>query len=323
MPDEKDRKLISIVVPVFNEVENIRRCVDKVSSVMAELADRYEYEILFTDNHSTDDTFQMIRALAQDNRRIKAIRFSRNFGYQRSILTGYMNAAGDAAIQLDVDLEDPPELIPRFLELWEEGYQVVYGVRTARKESWFKTFMRRVFYRLINAMSEDHLPPDAGDFRLIDRKVIDQIGSFSGASPYLRGTIASLGFKQQGVEYKRDARVAGRSKFNIWANTTLALDGIVNHSLVPLRIATVFGLVVGFGSIVLAIVYMILRLGGIVMMPPGFATLIIVMLMGIAMNSIFFGILGEYVGRVLFEARKYPHVAVEESVNVVTQTNTQ
>lgn len=306
--------MISVVVPVYNEEENIERCIAAVEAVFEPLSDRYRYEIVFTDNHSTDDTFGIIRRCAAARPTIRAVRFSRNFGYQNSILTGYSTCAGDAAIQLDVDLEDPPELIPEFLKYWEEGYKVVYGIRKSRHEGWMKTLLRKMFYRIINRLSADYLPPDAGDFRLLDRIVIDQLPSFAGSSPYLRGTIASLGFRQKGIEYDRSPRVAGVSKFNFFSNLSLAFDGIVSQSLLPLRFASVFGLLVGAIAILFAVSYAVLRLRGELPMPPGFATLIVVMLLGISFNALFLGVIGEYLGRVLTEARKTPHVAIEERI---------
>ena len=209
-----DIPLISIVIPVFNEGENIDPLYERIRAVIDPLHETYRFEILFTDNHSTDQTFTRISEIAEDDDRIRCLRFSRNFGFQRSILTGYRAAGGAAAIQLDADLQDPPELIPAFLEHWEQGIAVVYGVRAKRHEGWLITTGRAIFYRLINWMSADDLPHDAGDFRLVDRKILDALNEVDDYHPYLRGLIASFGFEQLGIPYDRDARLRGESKFS-------------------------------------------------------------------------------------------------------------
>ena len=187
------KKLISLVIPAFNEAENIPSLVQRLIPILAGLEDRYEFEIIFTDNHSTDQTFPLLVGLSQRDPRIRAIRFSRNFGYQRSILAGYQAARGAAAVQLDCDLQDPPELLGEFLARWEEGHQVVYGLRRSRPEGRRITFARQAFYRLIRALSENDLPVDSGDFRLVDRAILDILRQCRHADPYLRGTIAALG----------------------------------------------------------------------------------------------------------------------------------
>ena len=216
----------------------------ELNKVVEPLSREYEFEFVFTDNHSTDRTFSILRQLADRDSRIRVYRFSKNFGFQRSIMTGYSRACGAAAIQLDVDLQDPPSLIPRFLEIWREGADVVYGIRIKRREGWLITLQRSLFYRLISWLSEERLSIDAGDFRLISRRIIDLLKNFEDVQPYLRGTIATLGFKQVGIPYRRNARLKGESKFPFSKLVSLALDGILNHSVVPLRLATYFGLTV-------------------------------------------------------------------------------
>src|SRR4051794_15562069 len=218
--------LISLAIPVFNEESNIRACHSAVCAVIDPLASGYQFEFVFTDNHSTDSTPIILNQLATEDPRVRAFRFSRNFGYQRSILTAYLKARGDAAIQLDCDLQDPPELIPVFLEKWRAGSDVVYGIRKSRLESARWTIARKVFYWLVDVLSEDPIPRDAGDFRLISRRVIEELRRIQEPNPYLRGTIASLGFTQSGIDYDRRARTVGTSKFSFYDNVKLALDGI-------------------------------------------------------------------------------------------------
>ncbi|MEK9661360.1 MAG: glycosyltransferase family 2 protein, partial [Alphaproteobacteria bacterium] len=235
------RPLISLVIPVLNEEDNLDTLVARVSAVMAGIADRYDYELVFTDNHSDDTTWEKLTALAAERPDVRAYRFSRNFGYQKSIRTGYLRTRGAAAIQLDADLQDPPEMIPEFLRHWEAGSKVVYGVRRSRREGAVVTMYRRVFYWLIDALSEDPLPRDAGDFRLIDSQVIEVLRADSDVHPYIRGRIAAMGFTQTGIPYDRAARQAGETKFSFWSMVRLAVDGITSHSAKPLRLATYLG----------------------------------------------------------------------------------
>lgn len=311
----QDLPLISIVVPVYNEEPNILPFHDRVSRVTAELGDRYRFEFVFTDNHSTDRTFEILSALVETDPRVRAYRFSRNFGFQRSILTGYMQCRGIAAVQLDVDLQDPPELITEFIRIWEEGADVVYGVRIQRQEGRGITAARSLFYRIIDLLSEEKLPVDAGDFRLISRRIIDLLCSYPDATPYLRGTIATLGFRQVGVPYKRSARERGESKFPFRKLLSLALDGILNHSTVPLRFGTYFGMVVSVLTLVMMVGYAVGRLVFGQAWPAGFTTLAALILISISINAMLLGIIGEYLGRMYRQQRAGPVSIIERSVD--------
>lgn len=308
--------LISIVIPVYNEEDNVERAYRAVLAVFEPMAGRYEFEILFTDNHSIDRTFEILRRLAAADPRVRALRFSRDFGYQKSILAGYLNARGDAAIQLDCDLQDPPDLIAEFLRLWKEGNQVVYGIRRSRQESRSVELGRKLFYRLINALSEDDLPIDAGDFRLVDRRVLDEIKRVDDATPYLRGMIAAMGFQQVGVPYDRVAREFGDSKFGLGKMTRLAIDGILNHSLVPLRLASLIGVTLAGLTIFGIIGFAVGRLALGQAWPAGFATTTVLILFSITLNALFLGIIGEYLGRIYAQVKRGPLVIVEEALNV-------
>lgn len=309
------RKLITICVPVLNEEANIAKLYAAVQELRQSLSHRYRFELLFTDNHSTDGTFALLTELAERDPAVRVLRFSRNFGFQPSVLTGYLNARGDAVIQLDCDLQDPPSLIPRLLELWEAGNQVVYGVRDKRKEGWMITFARRCFYRAIHSLSECELPLDAGDFRLVDRRVIDELARIDDATPYVRGTIAALGFQQIGVPYERAARQGGESKFRLRDLTNLALDGIFNHSFVPLRLATYVSLTIALATLILFLAYVAGRLYFSSSWPPGFATLVVLMLLSISLNALFFGIQGEYIARIYRQVKRRPLTIVEHELN--------
>lgn len=313
-----DKKLISIIVPVFNEEANVEPLYREVQKALVDLRDSYEFELIFTDNHSSDETFAKIAALAVTDQDIRALRFSRNMGYQRSIYAGYMHAKGDAAVQLDCDLQDPPSMLKDFLETWEQGYKVVYGIRRTRRESWLMASIRKVFYRLIDRLSEDPLPHDAGDFRLIDRCVIDALGLVEDYQPYVRGTIASLGFDQTGILYDRGERSRGTSKFSFGDLFQLALDGLFNHSLVPLRIATYTGLIVSIITILASFGYVVGRWVYGQNWPAGFATTTILIMLSLSLNAMFLGIIGEYLGRIYLQVKKRPLTIVERHINFGT-----
>ena len=310
-----DKKLVSLVVPVFNEEDNIQLLYDALVPVLDALPERYHFEIIFTDNHSVDRTFERLASLAERDRRIRVFRFSRNFGFQRSVLTGYLKAAGDAAVELDCDLQDPPSLIPEFLRLWAEGWDVVYGIRRTRKEPWWMHAARRLFYRLVDALSEDQLPHDAGDFRLVDRKILEELRRIDDYQPYLRGSIAALGFRQIGVPYDRNERLRGRSKFSLRDLVALALDGILNHSIVPLRISTYTGLIVSVITFLGLIFYGIARLTFGREWPAGFTTITSLILLSLSLNALFLGIIGEYLGRIYKQIKKKPLTIIERQID--------
>ncbi len=309
------QRLISIVVPVYQEQGNVEPLYEAVAKVMEPARDRYDWELVFTDNHSTDGTFEELTALAAKDPRVRVFRFSRNFGFQRSIYTGYMKARGDAAVQIDCDLQDPPELILDFLREWEGGSEIVYGVRRGRVEGFFITTLRRIFYRVINLLSEDHLPHDAGDFRLVGRKVLNVLAQIDDQQPYLRGTLATLGFAQKGVEYDRAGRTRGESKFKMRALFALALDGILAHSTVPLRLATYTGLCVSLLTFLGTIAYFIGRVFYGKDWPAGFATTTVLILLSLSLNALFLGVIGEYVGRIYQQVRRRPVTVIEREID--------
>ncbi|MBQ4899949.1 glycosyltransferase family 2 protein [Paenibacillus sp. Marseille-P2973] len=309
------KKLISFVVPVFNEEENIIPMYHALIELMESLSSKYDYEIVITDNHSTDRTFEILKEIALVDNRVKVLRFSRNFGYQRSIYTGYINSNGDMAIQIDCDLQDPIDLVPEFLKEWESGYKVVYGVRVSRKEGWWINSVRKIFYRMIDSLSEDHLPRDAGDFRLIDRQIIEQLKQMNDAAPYLRGSIASMGFNQKGIPYNRHERTRGESKFSYKDLFRLAFDGILNHSTAPLRLASYTGLTISVITFVGLFVYLIGKLLFGANWPAGFATTTILILLSLSLNALFLGIIGEYLGRIYHQVKKKPITIIESELN--------
>lgn len=309
------RRLISLVMPVYNEEGNLDRAYAALTAVFKELP-QYELEFVFTDNHSEDRTFQRLVALAAVDNRVRVIRFNRNYGFQRSLLTAYRHASGDAAIQIDCDLQDPPELIPQFIALWEQGHDVVVGLRRRRQEPRLLTLGRRAFYALLNRISEDQVTRDAGDFRLVDRSVIDRLKALNDFNPYVRGVVSTLAARETGIPYDRVQRLHGRSKFPLRKLVGFALDGILGHSVLPLRLASYAGLATSLVTFLLTLFYVFGALLFGRSWPSGFATIVVVALFGISLNAIFLGIIGEYVSRIYQQVRFRPLVVVESTLNI-------
>ncbi|EEQ15733.1 Glycosyltransferase involved in cell wall bioproteinsis [Yersinia frederiksenii ATCC 33641] len=279
------------------------------------MSKRCDLEFVFSDNHSDDQTWVILSELAAKDPRIKAISFSKNYGFQRSILANYMHTKGDAVMQIDADLQDPPEMLESFFELWQKGYHVVYGIRKKRPEGWMINSFRKLGYWMIDKVSEHPIPRDVGDFRLVDRRVINSLCKIKTTSPYLRGMIAGLGFNQIGIAYERDARTAGESKFNISQLIRLGLTAVFNHSTVPLRAASFLGSVILAISLLGALYYIVLRLFH-PELPRGLASIHILVLFGIGLNSFLLGIIGEYILRIYLLLRSEPIATIEKSLNL-------
>lgn len=312
------KPLISITIPVLNESGNIAALYARLQALGERMRDKCDLEFVFSDNHSDDTTWSMLADLATRDPRVRAIQFSKNVGFQHSILANYLHTRGDAVMQIDADLQDPPELLETFFDLWQQGNQVVYGIRRKRPESWALRNFRRFGYWVIDKISEHPIPRDVGDFRLIDRKVVDAVAKMRTSSPYLRGMIAGIGFKQIGVVYDRDARIAGESKFNMSRLVRLGLTAVFNHSVVPLRAASFLGLLILAISIVGTVYYTVLRLFH-PELPRGLASIHILVLFGIGLNSFFLGIIGEYLLRIYLVVRHEPIAIVQHSLNFSSQ----
>jgi len=306
---EYDANVFSILVPVFNEEQTIDAFFERMDPVVDEITKQFNYnvELIFTDNASADNTYEKIISHTQNRPHVKVYRFSKNVGFQRSIISGYSFAKGAACVQIDCDLEDPPELIIEFIKKWEEGNMVVYGQRKQRKENWLLRSARTCFYKTVNFLSETDIPLHAGDFRLIDRRIIDIVCQVNDAEPYLRGLIANLGFKQTGVEYNRSARVAGTSSFNLRSYASLAAEGILQSSIKPLNISLYLSAFILMVSISLGSYYIYGKLAG--HMPPqsqGFATLVVLSLFQFSFLLLVIGINSLYLGRVYRQVFRRP-----------------
>lgn len=307
--------MISIITPVYNEEENITRFYNTLIGVVDGLSDLYDFEIIFTDNNSSDRTREKVLELIARDSRIRYVKLSRNFGYQRSIWTGYSISRGSAAIELDADLEDDPQWIPKMISLWKDGARVVYGIRAKRAEpSWLQS-IRKIYYRLLNAVSHDDIPVDAGDFMLLDRSVIDLLKKVRDPNVYIRGFVFSLGFKRIGFLYSRNERVVGKSKFNLSKMVSLATDAFIRHSATPLRLSSYVAAALSVALVLLAVSYTFIKQIFGSDWPPGFATIIIFQLISTAATSLFIGVLGEYVWRIYRILNNEPMSLIEYEIN--------
>jgi dolichol-phosphate mannosyltransferase len=312
----RNRKiLVSICIPVLNEDENIFPLYQRLNQALDSIRHEYSFEFIFTDNNSDDLTWKRIVSLGQDDKNVKGIRFTRNIGFQESILTNFSYSKGRCLVQIDADLQDPPELIVEFLREWRAGNKVVYGIRKSRQENFVMNILRRFGYRVISFLSEHSIPVDAGDFRLIDRTVAERLLHSKSPKPYIRGMIASFGFPSKGIEYIREMRNANESKFPLRKIFDLGKSAIFNHSSWPLRLATVTGWWTLFFSIVLALYYLILRLLNHEL-PQGLASIHILVLFGISFNALFLGVVGNYINQIHTILRNESRITIEDSVNV-------
>ena len=301
----------SIVVPIYNEKENIPELYRRVSDVMN--STRKRWELVLVDDGSTDGSTDMIRELAKQDKHVRPVIFARNFGHQIAITAGWDYARGDAVVIIDADLQDPPELILEMAEKWQEGYEVVYAIRAEREgESWFKLWTASLFYRIIYRITDVEIPLDTGDFRLMDRKVVDVLKSMRERHRFPRGMSAWVGFKQIGVEYKRAARVAGETKYPFKKMFRLALNAITGFSYFPLQVATYIGFIsAGIAAIAIPVV-IYMRVTGSQAFFGQATTLIAVLFLG-GVQLISLGILGEYIGRLYDEAKGRPLYIVRDA----------
>jgi dolichol-phosphate mannosyltransferase len=295
--------VLSVVLPVFNERENLDALLARLLPVLEQT--REPFDVVFVDDGSRDGSAEMLDAFHARDARVKVVHLSRNFGHQAALQAGLDHARGDAVVMMDADLQDPPELLAQFVAAWRGGHDVVYAVRKKRQESPLKRFAYAAFYRTIKVIAEIDVPLDAGDFCLLDRRVVDTLVALPEHNRFLRGLRSWVGFRQTGVEYEREARHAGAPKYTLRKLVRLALSGYVGFSSMPLRAAAWAGLtaaVVGF-TIALWVVYTKLV---DIPSPRGWASLMAVMLVVAGVQLLVLGVLGEYLGRVYEEVRRRP-----------------
>jgi polyisoprenyl-phosphate glycosyltransferase len=307
------KHLISISIPVLNEELNIPTLVRKLQ-VVTEGIKEYEFEFVFTDNNSNDDTWNVLQRESKEEPRIHAFRFARNIGFQQSILFNYSKTSGLAVIQLDADMQDPPELITEFIAQWENGYKVVSGVRVSRSESKAINLVRSLGYWFIDLVSEHPIKRNTGDFRLLDRAIVDALVSTKSPDPYLRGIISSMGLVEKDVLYSRRAREFGESKFGLVQLFKLGLQGISNHSNLPLRIANFVGISSLIFSILGTIYYVAIKFLQ-PDLPRGYASIYILIIFGIGINSIILSSIGSYIRKIYKILSNQSPILVVDEIN--------
>ena len=308
---------ISIISPCFNEEDNIQHCHQRVKEIFAAELPNYQVEHIFADNASNDHSPEILRALANENPSVKVILNARNFGPFRSMFNALRYATGDAVIVfLPVDLQDPPEMIPKMVKHWENGFEIVAGARTNREETLLLSTFRRLFYQITNQLSEFEIPENVGEFQLIDRKVWQAVVNHNDQYPYVRGIIASVGFSRLIMPYTWKARKRGVSKNNVFSLIDQAMNGIFSFTSVPLRLASFFG----FGVAALAIIYsigsFILALITSGAAPAGTHTIIVALFFFSGVQLMFIGILGEYITAIHAQVRRGPIVVEREKLNI-------
>ena len=307
----KQKPVYSVVAPVFNEIGCVEEFYTRISGVMGSL--KAAWELVLVDDGSTDGSTEIIRSLAEKDPHVRPVIFARNFGHQIAVTAGLDYARGDAVVVIDADLQDPPEVILDLIAKWKEGFEVVYAVRRKREgESWFKLFTASAFYRVIYRITDVKIPLDTGDFRLMDRKVVNVMGKMRERHRFLRGMAAWVGYRQVGVEYDRKERFAGSTKYPLSKMLKLALNAITSFSYFPLQIATYLGFVCAALSIVAIPVVIVLRLSHGAALLGQATTLIMVLFLG-GVQLITLGILGEYIGRIYDEVKGRPLYIVSEA----------
>lgn len=309
-------KKISVVIPMYYEEEVVDICYKRVVNNLKKLSDKYNYEIIFINDGSKDSTLEILKKIASNDDNVKIISFSRNFGHQAAVTAGIRNVTGDAVIIMDADLQDPPELFDGMIEKWEEGYEVVYGKRKTREgESIFKLLTARMFYNTLNKLSEIEIPKDTGDFRLVDRKVIDVIATLPEHNKFLRGLFSWVGFNQYAYEYNRVNRVAGKTKYPFKKMFKLATDGILSFSAKPLKIVGA----IGFFSVIVSIIILIYSIVSYMFklnsLTPGWTSIMCTMTFigGIILISLW--MIGEYIARIYEESLGRPEYIIDELIN--------
>jgi len=307
---------LSLVIPVKDEEAAIGPCLAQVIPVLEAMSDpvAQSFEILFIDDGSTDTTLEMIRKAHAADPRVRGISLSRNFGKEAALTAGLDAARGKGVVPLDVDLQDPPEALPKMIAKWREGNDVVYGVRDNREtDSLPKRLTADLYYRAHNWLSSDKIPEHAGDFRLLDRRVVEVIRRMPERNRFMKGLFAWAGFKQAAVSYHREERTVGKTKYNYWKLWTLALDGITSASTVPLRIWSYLGAFVALGALGYSIFIIVRTLtSGIEV--PGYASMMVAVLFLGGLQLLSLGVLGEYVGRILTETKGRPLYVVREEI---------
>lgn len=311
-----EKKKVSLVIPMYYEEEVASKCYEKVKEILNEL-EKYDYEIIFVNDGSKDRTLEILEEIARKDEKVKVISFSRNFGHQAAVTAGLKEVTGDAIVIIDADLQDPPELIPDMLKYWEEGNEVIYGKRKTRKgESAFKLLTAKMFYKTLNSLSDVEIPKDTGDFRLVDRKVVDVINSMPEHNKFLRGLWGWIGFKQMPYEYERQERFAGKTKYPLKKMLKLASDGIISFSTKPLKLVGALGIVsilISIAILIYALISFIFKLNNL---SAGWTSIMVAVTFFAGVQLLSIWIMSEYIGRIYDETKQRPQYIIDKKINI-------
>ena len=307
-------KKISIVTGTFNEEGNIGEYYSRVTKVLSDFPG-YDYEIVVADNFSTDGTRAILRRLAASDSRLKLLFNSRNFGAERSGFNAFLLAAGDAVVLMASDLQDPPEMIADMIRKWEEGYKVVTAVKSTSREKPLMFLARKIYYAMLDFLSDDRIIGNFTGFGLYDRAFMDTLKKYRDPVPYLRGFVSEIGFRRAEIRFVQPARVHGVSKYSFLSLYDVAMSGMINHSKLPLRLATFIGFLLAGASLLVAVVYLVYKLLNWNNFSAGLAPLIIGVFFFSAVQLIFIGVIGEYVGAILTQVKNRPLAIIEETLN--------
>ena len=309
-------KKISVVIPMYYEEEVAQECYSKMTQVLLNIKD-YDYEIICVNDGSKDKTLPILEKIAEEDKKVKVISFARNFGHQCAVTAGLKYVTGDAIVIIDADLQDPPELIPEMLKLWEEGNEVIYGKRKTREgESKFKLLTAKMFYNTLNALSDVDITKDTGDFRLVDRKVVDVINSLPEHNKFLRGLFSWVGFEQKAFEYERKERFAGKTKYPLKKMLKLASDGIIGFSSKPLKIVGGLGIIticISFIILIYAILSFTFKWN---QLAPGWTSLMVATTFFSGVILISLWMIGEYISRIYDETKGRPQYIINKEINI-------
>lgn len=309
-------KKISVVIPMYNEEEVLETSYLKVKKVLEEL-EQYDYEIIGINDGSKDKTLALLQKIANKNPKVKVLSFARNFGHQAAVTAGLKYTTGDAIVIIDADLQDPPEELPKMIHLWEEGYEVIYGQRKSRKgESAFKLLTAKMFYKTLNALSDVEIPKDTGDFRLVDRKVVDVINELPEHNKFLRGLFSWVGFKQKAFLYERQERYAGKTKYPFQKMWKLASDGIISFSTKPLKIVGGLGIltiVLSIGILIYSVLSYVFNLNNLT---PGWTSIMVAITLFSGVQLLSIWIISEYMARIYDETRNRPQYIIDQKINI-------
>lgn len=309
-------KKISVVIPMYYEEEVAQECYNRTSKVLKGL-NEFEYEIIFVNDGSRDKTLEILENISKEDNKVKIISLSRNFGHQAAVTCGLKYTTGDAVVIMDADMQDPPEVIEQMIDLWKDGNEVIYAQRKSREgETKFKLITAKMFYRILNGLSDVEIPKDTGDFRLADRKVIEVINSLPEHNKFLRGLFSWVGFKQAPLEYERKERFAGKTKYPLKKMLKLASDGITSFSTKPLKILGILGIISVFISIGILVYALISYIFNLNQLAAGWTSLMVTITFLGGMQLLSIWLISEYIGKIYDESKGRPEYIIDKKINI-------